>query len=128
MTRDEQIEALLTGHIREMVREHLGESPTAEQYESWFMVSRGDVLAHVQAHGWPKEAIGLKYSTHDGPYLLEEHGRFAVFVQERGIRFEETQHDTHETALAAAVDVLLDYSGMRAYLRRDGWLGKLFPR
>jgi hypothetical protein len=88
------------------------------RFQQGVSVTRTNVLNHVRAHGFPEGAIAKQASPTVGKYLLEEHGGFTVFTQERGVRFGETHHRRQSDAIAPMVMRLLQQSGAWTQLRR----------
>jgi hypothetical protein len=84
MTAEEQLRAITEGRIWQVVQEHLGGDWARRNELFTIPQSRFDAwadsidLPHGRVHGEPQPC--------DGVYVIQERGRYVVFVQERGAR------------------------------------------
>jgi hypothetical protein len=115
---DDQIRALLTGRAFSIVRAMSGDRQlSGKEYAQVFTVSRSDVLAYVRQHGFPKGSYSDRPRITDGPYMVEEEGKYVVYHQERGIRVDEASYSNKALADEAMVNLLLGLSGTGLYGR-----------
>lgn len=113
---DEQIRLLLQGKAYDTVRALFpGKQLTGGEYKEVFAVTRKDVVEYVKRKGFPPGS----YSNHpggvNGPYMIEEEGAYAVYYQERGIRFDETRYAEKVEADEGLITLLLGLSGTGLY-------------
>ncbi len=109
----EQIQIILEGRAFRVAQERLRvPSPGPADYAKLFTVSRRDIQAHVHANGLPTRAYFSRPGAADGNYLIEEDGRYTVYYQERGCRFDEFRYDDRKDAELVLVGMLLGPSGI----------------
>ena len=112
ISRDEQIRVLLLGKAYDTVRMLFpGKQLTGSDYKEVFNVTRIEVVEYVKCHGFPPGAYSGRQGNCDGPYLIEEESTYVVYYQERGVRFDETRHETREDADEVLIALLLGLSG-----------------
>lgn len=114
--RDEQIRVLLQGKAYDTVRELFpGKQLTGGDYKEVFTVTRKDVVEYVKRNGFPPGSYGSRLGGGDGPYMIEEECAYAVYYQERGIRFGETRYAKKVEADEVLITLLLGLSGTGLY-------------
>ena len=130
----EQIQVLLSGRAFQFIRARTGTSElTGEEYKAVFTVSHQQVLDHVRTHGLPPGGWSSQPGGFDGLYMVERDGTYAVYVQERGIAFDESVHNSRADAEIAMANWLLGLSGTGLYTAsftstKDSWWSRLIPK
>ena len=107
-----QVHALLTCDARRLTREWADEqfNPVGE-YKTIFTVSRSEVHRYVRTNGIPKGAWSDTPSSADGLYMVENDGRFSVYLQDRGHEIAGNTFRTRREAEIALTNWLLANSG-----------------
>ena len=87
MTPDEQLKAITEGRVWQAVQEHLG-GDWARRNEL-FTIPQSAFDAWADSIELPHGHVHRESHTWDGIYVIEECGRYIVFVQERGVRVSD---------------------------------------
>jgi len=87
MTPDEQLKTITEGRVAEAVQKHLG--------GDWARRSELFTIPQSMFDGWadsvelPHGRVHCEPHTWDGIYVVQDRGRYSVFVQERGARVSD---------------------------------------
>lgn len=112
-TRQEQAQAILQRRARRAAAEILGRAATSSaDFSEAFNVERIDIIAEIPD---PETLLTLGRNIvgpRDGLYVLDDGGRYRVYLQERGISHHEVAGASFEEARDAVVDRLLMLQGL----------------
>lgn len=116
---DEQIKIILEGRAFRTAQELLAtKSPGPSDYAKLFTVTRREIQAYVRANGLPASVFfGPSGVTGCVSYRIEEEedGRYVVFSEERGYRYEEFRYANRKDAELVLVGMMLGPSGIGLY-------------
>jgi len=116
---ERQILALLTGRALQLACEWSGKTTLdGSEYASVFTVEPEAVHDYVLRNGVPRGAWSDRPGSHDGLYMVEDHGKYSVYYQERGIMFDESFFRSRREAEVALVNQLLAHCGAGLYVAR----------
>jgi len=112
-TRQEQAQAILHRRSRKLASQILGHrATTATDFAEALTLERVDIISEIP----DREALlklGLnRVGPRDGLYVLEDDGRFRVYVQEHGIPVRERSGLTFDEARDAVIDHLVLLNGI----------------
>lgn len=89
-SEDRQMEALLAGRAHDLVRSVLGKKTVdSRDYHAVIAISIEDALSYMESHCSVDQIAVTSEKRHDGYYALPTGNSWKVYVQERGVRFEE---------------------------------------
>lgn len=112
-TRSDQAIALLSGRGRQMASSILGRrASTAEDYREAFNVELVDILSEVRT---PERLLALGRTVvgpRDGLYVLDDGDTYRVYLQERGEIVTGVGDADFDTAVSAAIDILIKLNGI----------------
>ena len=87
---DEQMEALLADTAHDLVRSVLGkETLGTGDYHAVMSISFENALKYMELHCSVEQIASTKENLHDGFYAVPTGNGSKVYVQERGVRFNE---------------------------------------
>ena len=115
MTKEEEIVGVLTGKLYEERWETLNDgkrSVADTQFEigKSLSISKADIYDYVQKNGFPSGLFRTKPGFPDGDYFVQlDNGKYALYGQERGCRFNEKVCDTYEEAVKSSIDDITRY-------------------
>lgn len=107
LSKDEQIDAVLTNQLSTLLRRHDLRSPSLQRKWS---VSVGDIVAAARRQGL--DSFARQSPGGEGIYLVVRPGGYEVAYMDRGCRMFEEQFEHLETAFTHWVRVLLDKYGL----------------
>jgi hypothetical protein len=112
-TRQEQAQAILQRRARRAASQILGRAATsAADFAEAFNLERVDIVAEI-----PKPDVMLALGRNvvgprDGLYVLDDGGSYRVYLQERGISYDEVTGASFSEAREAVIDRLLVLQGV----------------
>lgn len=112
-TRQEQAQAILHMRAWQLASQILGRRATnAADFAEAFNLERIDLIAELPN---PDSILALGRNVvgpRDGLYVIDDGGRYRVYIQERGQSFYETTDAAFEEAREAVIDRLLQLGGI----------------
>ena len=87
MTPQEQLQVIIEGRTWQAIQDHLGGDWSRRN--ELFTISQAEFDAWADSIELPHGRVHNSPQTWDGVYVLQERGRWVVFVQERGCRVHE---------------------------------------
>lgn len=110
--KETQIEALLTHDARRLVLAEGHDPKEPGSYAKVFDVTRPEIDAHVTAHGLPAGVkVFTQDSRRDGLYLVPRDGKWQLYTQERGSRYDEETFTDEPGARVGLTSLLLHCCG-----------------
>ena len=126
--QDQQIQALLTCRATQLTLEWTGEHHIAVgDHKKVFTVTRSEVQRYVAAHGVPRGAWSDTPGSGDGLYMVENEGRFSVYLQDRGRQIAGNTFRTRRQAEIALTNWLLAINGTGLFPTTDRETGMASP-
>jgi len=112
-TRQEQAQAILHRKARRLASQILGHrATTATDFAEAFTLERVDVISEIPNAATLLGLGNTRVGPRDGLYVLEDDGRFRVYVQERGIPMREHSDLSFDEARDAVIDQLVILNGI----------------
>jgi hypothetical protein len=111
--RKQQIELVLKGELRTILREKYGPPPhTTEQIRESVDFSRDKALEHIREFGFPPGSYTRGDSGADGIHLDSEKGIWKIWFSERGASDLKFENSDPEVTQEALMDLMIYLSGL----------------
>ena len=112
-TRHEQARAILQRRARRMASSILGrQASSSADFAEAFTLERIDLIAEIPTPGALVSLGRNRPGPRDGLYIMEDADGFRVYVQERGIPFDEESGLSFDEAREGVIDRVIRLQGV----------------